>query len=105
MGFSRPGKKPCGLITSSLERTDERSGFQFIREQDHLLAGRPELFDVLVLDAPELRLQRRGFLALAIRRKRDRPDDGLVLVLPQVFRQRLLAARLVGVDGRLDLWA
>ena len=42
------------------------------------------------------------FLPLAIRRKRDRPDDGLVLVLAQIFGDALLVERLGGVDRRLD---
>src|SRR5437879_12501702 len=85
-------KKACGLFSSSLERTDERSGFQFVGEQDHLLAGLSELFAVIVDDAPELRLQGCGFLALAIRPTRDRPDHSTMLCLPQLFRHRLLQA-------------
>src|SRR5207247_5083779 len=95
-------KKAASLVARSLEGTDEVSSLQFVREQDHLLAGGPELFDVLVLDATELRLQRRGFLALAIRRKRDRPDDGLVLVLAQIFGDALLVERLGRTNRRVD---
>ena len=62
----------------------------------------PELLDVLVDHTPELRLHRRAFLPLAIGRERDRPDDGLVLVLPQILREALLVERLGRVDRRLD---
>src|SRR5438128_563308 len=76
---------PCGL-----KRADELAGFQTLREQDHLFARAAELLDVLVDDAAVLSLQHRGFLALAIRRKRDRTNDGLVRVLAQIFCEAFL---------------
>src|SRR5215468_8138067 len=87
------------LLSRRLKRSDKLAGFQIIREQDHLLARAAELLDVLVHDAAELRLQHRGLLALAIRRKRDRTDDSLVRILAQIFCHRLLVERTHGLDG------
>src|SRR6266700_4461254 len=84
------------------EGTDELARFELVREQDHLFARAAELRDVLVRDAAELRHQRGGFLALAVGRKRDRADDGLDLVLAQIFCDRLLVERPRRLDGLLD---
>src|SRR6185295_933874 len=90
------------LLPRGLERTDEIAGFQFLREQDHLLARLAELLDVLVHNAAELGLQHRVFLALAVGSKAHRADDGLHLMLMQIFRDRLLVERADRLARRLD---
>src|SRR3979490_1118053 len=95
-------RKTARLLPGSLKGTDEIAGFQFLREQDHLLAWAAELLDVLVHDTADLALQRRVFLALAVRRKRDRANDGLVLVVAQIFCDGLLVERPRRLDGLLD---
>jgi hypothetical protein len=60
-------EEPRSLIPRSLKRRDEFARLPFRREQDHLFARLAELIHVLVDDAAELGLQRRGFLALAVR--------------------------------------
>src|ERR1700752_2141297 len=107
-GYSipRPGRLlfPGGLATvrllpRRLEWSDKFARLQILGEQDPLPAGAAELLDVLVHDAAELGLQHRGLLALAIRRERDRTDDGLVRILAQIFCQRLLIERAHRLDG------
>src|SRR5947209_7973267 len=95
-------KKPRGLRSGSLKGTDEIARLEFLRKENHLLARAAELLDVLVHDTAELRLQRRGFLALAVRRKRNRANDGLVLVVAQIFCHGLLVERPRRLDGLLD---
>src|SRR5258708_31499422 len=95
-------KKPRGLRSGSLKGTDEIARLEFLRKENHLLARAAELLDVLVHDTAELRLQRRSFLALAVRRKRNRANDGLVLVVAQIFCHGLLVERPRRLDGLLD---
>ncbi len=73
------------LRPGGLKWRDEFAGLQSFGEQDHLFAWAAELLDILVLDAAELRHQRCGFLALTVRRERDRTNDGLVFVAVQIF--------------------
>src|SRR5579872_7405559 len=86
------------LLTRGLEWRDEVAGLHFLREQDDLFARLFELIHIVVDDALELRLQGCGFLALAIRRERDRTDNGRNLVAVQILGNRLLVERA----GRLD---
>src|SRR5579863_7293119 len=86
------------LLTRGLEWRDQVAGLHFLREQDDLFARLFELIQVVVDDALELGLQRCGFLALAIRRERDRTDNGRNLVAVQILGNRLLVERA----GRLD---
>src|SRR4051794_9102203 len=97
-----PGSRYVVLLPGSLKGTDQIAGFQFLREQDHLLAGLAELLDVLVHDAAELGLQHRVFLALAVGPKAHRADDGLHLMLMKIFCDRLLVERAHRLDRRLD---
>src|SRR5438132_12908859 len=91
-----------GLLPGGLKRTDELAGLQFLRKQDHLFARVAELLDVLVHDAAELRHQRRSFLPLAVRRKRDRADDGFELVAVEISSNRLLVKRPRSLDSLPD---
>src|SRR5690242_15725238 len=70
------GPLPQGLLPRCFKGRDELAGLQFRRKQDHLFAGLSELVHVLVDNTPELRLQGCGLLALAVRRERDRTNDG-----------------------------
>src|ERR1700733_9935009 len=90
------------LLPGGLKRSDEIAGFQFLREQDHLLARAAELLDVLVHNAAELGLQHRVFLALAVGPKAHRADDGLHLMLMQIFCDGLLVERSNRLDRGLD---
>src|SRR5678809_478866 len=63
-----------------LERRDHVAGLVRFRVDHHLLAGRAELLDILVLDAAELRLHHARLRPLAVLAPADRADDGLGLV-------------------------
>src|SRR6478672_8002310 len=92
---------PRDLLSRGLKWADKIARLQSFRGQDYLLARFAELLDVLVHDAAELRHQRRSFLPLSVRRKRDRTYDCFHLIGVEILCDRLLIKRPHRLDGLL----
>src|ERR1051325_1851740 len=71
------GPCQCLLAARLLERRHHRAGLVRVRVQHHLLAGLPELVEVLVGDAAELRLHHARVRPLAVGTVLDPADAGV----------------------------
>src|SRR5688572_19006330 len=98
-----PRRAVSGLrLTRFIERRDDLAGLVLVGEDHDLLARLPELLQVLVHHAAELRLHHARVRPFSVLVPADRADDGLDLVLAQPAGERLVLEALGGVDRLLE---